>query len=343
MNIRENVILKDYTTLKLGGIARYFCSCKNEQDILNAVAFAESHRLPILIIGGGSNLIIADNIPDILCIKIENEGIEILDENNEISRVRASAGHLWDTFVQFSVDHNLSGVEALSAIPGTVGATPVQNVGAYGSDVSQVIESVRGYNIETNQFEVISREECHFGYRDSVFKQSPKNKFIIESVIFILKKSPPLLPDYPRVSIVLKDIKKDFPDCSYLLQIRKTIQKIRSEKLPNPAEIPNVGSFFKNIIINKSTFEKLIVKYPEMPHYILGKNFKIPSGWLIEKAGYKGIEKNGVGTYQKNSLVLINIGNTETNNLLSFAAEIQKRVKEKFELDLEIEPETIYC
>lgn len=343
MEIREDIFLKDYTTLRLGGKARYFAVCKNEEDIMEAVSFADSVNLPIFPLGGGSNLVIGESIPDVVFVKMESSGTEILEENQVEVRLKAYAGESWDSFVDFAVSHNFSGVEALSAIPGTVGATPVQNVGAYGTDVSQTIESVRGFNTEKKIFETIPASECLFGYRDSIFKNGLKNKFIIESIIFVLKKDVTSVPEYPRVRDVLNEIKKDYPSLFHAQQVRKTIQKIRSEKLPNQIEIPNVGSFFKNVLVDKNTFQKLNEIYPDMPNFVSGDSIKIPSGWLIEKAGYKGVEKNGVGMYDKNALVLVNTGATTADEILSFATEVQMAVKEKFQVDLEIEPEIISC
>lgn len=341
MEIRDNVFLKDYTTLKLGGRAKYFVICKNERDIIEASGFADRVNLPIFPLGGGSNLIVGVNIPDAVFIKLESLGIEILDENDEKVRLKVYAGESWDDFVDFAVKKGFSGVEALSAIPGTVGATPVQNVGAYGCEVSQTIESVRGYNLTDKKFELIPKDKCDFRYRDSIFKKSLKNKFIIESIIFVLKKNSTFVPDYPKVKEVLNEVKKDFPKMSHVEQVRKTIQKIRAEKLPSPSEIPNVGSFFKNVSMDKNTFQKLIAEYPEMPNFVFGENIKIPSGWLIEKAGYKGVEKNGVGMYDKNALILVNTGAKNAEEILSFAREVQLAVKDKFLVNLEIEPEII--
>lgn len=341
MEVRKNVFLKDYTTLRLGGKAKYFVVCKNEEDIIEAVGLAEKANLPIFPLGGGSNLIVSNDIPEAVFVKLEGTGIEILDENDGSVRLKVYAGHPWDDFVDFTVKKGFSGIEALSAIPGTVGATPVQNVGAYGSEVSQTIESVRGYNLIEKRFEVTKNDECNFSYRDSIFKKDLKNKFVIESIIFVLKKSECTIPDYPRVREVLEEARKDFPNISQVEQVRKTIQKIRSEKLPDPKEIPNVGSFFKNVIVDNSIFQKLILQYPDMPNFASGNNFKIPSGWLIEKVGYKGVEKNGVGMYNKNALVLINTGAQSTREIFSFVKEIQEAVKNKFLVDLEIEPEII--
>jgi len=328
----ENIALKDYTTLKLGGKARYFFITKNEEDIVSAVDFALSRNLPIFPLGGGSNVVVSDEVAPIVCIKLENKGIEITEDI-----VTASSGETWDDFVDFAVTNNLSGIEALSAIPGTVGASPIQNIGAYGAEVSQTIISVRGYNIFTKKFEILSNADCKFGYRTSIFKNELKNKFIIESVTFKLSKKTPKIPDYPLVAETISE----FPEVSLLVRIRKAIQKIRASKLPDPKKIQNVGSFFKNVFVDEKTYQKILKKYPDLPNFKSENKYKIPSGWLIEKAGYKGYQKNGVGVYEKNALVLVNFSSERTKNLLSLAKKIQNDVREKFGLELQIEPEIV--
>ncbi len=343
MQIKEYICLKEYTTIRLGGSARYFGVCKNESDILDCANFAENKKVSILVLGGGSNLVIGDIISDIFCIKMENKGIEILDENDLCVRIKVCGGEIWDDFVDFVVKSDFSGVENLSSIPGTVGASPVQNIGAYGQEVSNVIESVKGYNIITKKFETISAENCRFGYRDSIFKNRLKGKFIIESVVFKFKKEIPQISKYPKVSETLNDIKTEFPNMSLLKQIRKTIQKIRLEKLPDPKLIPNAGSFFKNVFVDEPKLKELQKIFSGIPFFQYQNGYKIPSGWLIEKSGLKGVEKNGIGTYYKNALVVVNKSAQNIATLMSFVSEIQKAVKDKFSLNLEIEPEIILC
>ncbi len=339
--MQENVLLKNFTTLRLGGQARYFFVCMNEQDIVSAVAFAKSKSLPIFALGGGSNVIILDELHEMVCLKLENKGIEILTEDSESVSVRVAAGEVWDDLVEFVVERGVSGIEALSAIPGTCGASPIQNIGAYGAEVSQVIENVRIYNFEKQNFQILLNADCHFGYRDSIFKHEFKGKCIIESVVFRLSKNPPQIPQYPKVGETLASVQSEFPEKSLLAQIRATIERIRADKLPDPVVVANVGSFFKNIFVDEDTCNKLLKQYPDLLYFASDNTYKIPAGWLIEKTGFKGYTENGVGVYDKNALVLVNTSTNSTENLLSLARLIQSNVKEKFDVELQIEPEII--
>ncbi len=339
--MQENVSLKQHTTLRLGGIARYFFICKNDEDLIQAVIFAKSKKLPVFPLGGGSNIVVSDYIKDIVCVKMKNEGIRILEEDIDTVLFSVSAGEEWDSFVDFTTERNLSGLEMLSGIPGTVGASPIQNIGAYGGEVSKTIESVMGYNIKTGIFESLSNIDCHFSYRDSIFKHELKESFIVTSVVFKLNKKIPQVPKYPMVETELEKAAIDYPDLSLVKRIRLAIKKIRSEKLPDPAQIPNVGSFFKNVFVEEGVFQSLSKSFPDLPVFREGDKYKVSSGWMIEKAGYKGYKINGVGVYEKHALVLINISSEKTQNLLLLADDIKSKVFDKFGLKLEIEPEII--
>ena len=339
--MQEHVSLKKYTTLKLGGQARYFSVVKGREDIIFAVDFAQRHNISIVPLGGGSNLVVSDILKDALFLKMENKQLDILEESRGMVKISVGAGLVWDDFVAFTVSKNFSGIEAMSLIPGTCGATPIQNVGAYGQEVSNVIESVTVYNIEDKKFFTLSNSDCQFSYRDSIFKNSLRGKCIVESVVFRLKKSKPTIPDYPKVIEVLREIQKIHSRKTLLQQIRQTIIQIRSEKLPDPNIIPNVGSFFKNVIINKSTLNDILKIFPDTPYFSAGDKYKIPAGWLIEKSGFKGHRENGVGVSDKNALVLVNISASKTQKILDLAKTIQDKVKSDFGISLEIEPQII--
>lgn len=339
--MQENVPLKPYTTLKLGGTARYLFNCKKEEDLVSAVLFAKSKNLKVFPLGGGSNIVVSDELGEMVCIKMENTGVDILEEDSDNFRVRVRAGEDWDAFVGFTTERNISGLEALSGIPGTVGASPIQNIGAYGTEVSKNIESVRGYNIDTGIFENISSKDCDFTYRDSVFKNKLKGKFIVESVIFKLSKKIPEIPKYPLVDTELKKINQDNKDLTLTQQIRLAVKKIRSEKLPDPNKIPNVGSFFKNVFVSEPVFLELSNNFSDLPVFKEGDKYKIPAGWMIEKVGYKGYKGDGVGVHENHALVLINFSSESTKKLLSLADEIKSKVYDKFGLKIEIEPEII--
>lgn len=340
LKIIPDISIHQYTTLKLGGVAKYLAVAKNAEAIAEAVLFAAGKGLPLVPLGEGSNLIVADQLPDLVFLKMENTGYEILENTATGARIRVHAGHSWDDFVAFTVGQSLSGIEALSMIPGTVGATPVQNVGAYGQEVSNVIESVRIFDMTAKKFREIDTVGCEFSYRDSIFKRQLKRNCIIESVIFKLSKALPVIPDYPNVSGVVAQLQLTSDD-PLILIIRKAVMQIRSEKLPDPKQIPNAGSFFKNPFVDQLKLKSLLADHPSIPHFIFNDTVKISAGWLIENAGLKGYEYNGVAVYNKNALVLVNRFSKETKHLFTLAGEIQQTVYTKFGIHLEIEPEII--
>ncbi len=342
MNIQKNISLAGYTTLRLGGSAAYFAVVVSDSDLREALNFAQSQNLSVFPLGEGSNIVVSDQLKDSFVIKMDNRGIDIIKEDNETVTLRAGAGTLWDDFVEYAVSRNFSGIEALSMIPGTCGASPVQNIGAYGQEVSDTISVVRVFDLDQNNFREIPVLDCKFSYRDSIFKNELKGKCIIESVVFVLQKSEPIIPKYPHVADILGEIHSQKSTDSLGMLIRKTIQKIRSQKLPDPRIIPSVGSFFKNVFVEKTHYEKLLEKFPDIPCFVSGDRYKVPVGWLIEKAGYKGYSENGVGVYEKNALVLINISSSSTKPILDLSEKIQKTVLEKFGLQIEMEPEIVY-
>ena len=341
MNIKQDIFLSEYTTLRIGGQVRYFIECITDTDIVDAVRHADNHNLPILLLGGGSNMVIADHAHNMVCIHMVNTGLDVVYEDELSVHVAVGAGYLWDDFVEYTVLHGYAGIEALSAIPGTCGATPVQNVGAYGQEVSETIVSVRAYNTAGRIFQVFSNTDCQFGYRDSIFKRASRGTYIIESVVFKLDKKPPLIPQYPRVSDELRLMQEHYPHESQLMHIRRAIQKIRSDKLPNPHHVPNVGSFFKNVYVNLEKFSELQEQFSAIPFFQEGGMYKIPTGWLIESIGLKGYSRGGVGVYDKNALVLINQSSVNSRDILSLAEEIHREVSRKFGLAIEIEPEIV--
>jgi UDP-N-acetylmuramate dehydrogenase len=338
-NIKEYVNIKDYSTLKIGGQFRYFVELDDVKDIENIYAFAKSHNVPVLILGGGSNMVFSDGVIEILAVKMKLLGFKVVSESTGFSDIQVSAGENWDNFVSRTVDMGLSGIELLSAIPGTVGATPVQNVGAYGSEVKDTILSVEVFDTKENILTSILNKDCKFGYRDSIFKNEAKGKYLILSVTYRLLKITPTIPNYPGVKKYFIDMNINAPS---LKQIRGAIISIRCEKLPNPNEIPNVGSFFKNPIVDKNIAEEIKIKYPNAKFFEVDeKLIKIPAGWLIENSGLKGKSFGKISVYEKNALVLVNNDGASKEDLINAKNEIIKIVKEKFGITLEQEPEMI--
>lgn len=297
------------------------------------------HIKNVFILGGGSNIILPPKMTDTTIIKMENKGIEILTEDEKNVTLRIASGEIWDEVVAYAVDKNYSGVEALSAIPGTVGATPIQNVGAYGAEIKDVLAYVEAYDIEKNEIVKISNTECEFGYRDSVFKKKSKGKFVITHIVINLTKDNPSIPNYKGVQEYFKNKNIEKPS---LKQIRDAIIEIRWSKLPKPSVVPNCGSFFENPIVEKNLADKIKIDYPDMPEYkINNEKTKIPAGWLVEHTGLKGVNFDNVGTYEKNALVLVNSGEATQANVVKARDEIIEKVYQKFGITLESEPEII--
>lgn len=333
MKIEENINLAPFTTFKVGGAANFFVRLQNIEDIEEITSLAKTKKIPVFVLGGGSNIIISDEVVNFLVVKNEILGKEIIEENDNRVLISVGAGEEWDKFVEFCVDKNFSGIEALSAIPGTVGGAPIQNIGAYGTEVKEAIESVKIYDVKEGCFKIFSKEECFFSYRDSIFKKEP-GRYIVLFVNFNLSKKGVIkIPDYPGVR---ESIKSEKPT---VREIRELIKNIRANKLPDPRIIPNVGSFFKNPIISKENFNQIKEKFPDIKFFVMDDDrVKIPAGWLVEAVGLKGADFGSVGTYKNNALVLVNNGGANFDNVLNAEEKIKLAVKDKFGIELEREP-----
>jgi len=337
--IQEYVDIKNYSTFKIGGRFRYFVEVYNMDDLKDIYSFSKEKGIPFFVLGGGSNIVFSDSDINILVIKINITGFEVINETDKYIDIKVGAGEIWDKLVEKTVEMNLSGIEALSLIPGTVGATPVQNVGAYGVEVKDTILEVEVYDIKEDKIVNILNKDCKFGYRDSIFKNKAKGRYVITSVIYRLSKLEPVIPKYPDT---LKYFSERKVIKSTVKDIREAIISIRKEKLPDPNEIPNVGSFFKNPMVSNELTLSILVKFPNAKIFPIDEKFtKIPAGWLIENAGLKGKSFGNISVYDKNALVLINNGNATKDDLLKAKNEIIKIVEEKFGIILEQEPETI--
>lgn len=342
MEIQENVDIKDCSTFKIGGKFRYFITIKNEDDLLSFISFIKNDGkykdLPFYILGSGSNIIFSDGVIDGIFIKLGIEKFDIIKEEKDNAYIKVGAGISWDDFVKKSIDQNFSGVEALSIIPGTVGAGPVQNVGAYGVEIKDVLDEVIVYDLKESRLKSLSNEDCKFSYRDSIFKKE-KGRYIILYVVYKLSKNKPKVPNYPDVLNYFKEKNIDDPNQA---EIREAIISIRNSKLPDFRFTPNVGSFFKNPIVLNEVAEKIKVDFPDVKLFKVDENnTKIPAGWLIENAGLKGKDFGNISIYHKNALVLVNNGNATFQDLINAKNEIVRIVKDKFGITLEQEPEII--
>lgn len=341
MQIKQNVPLDQYSTMRVGGSADNFVEVGTEDELVEAVKWAKVNKQKIIMIGGGSNLIWSDDGFEGLVILNRIMGHEVVSENDDETEVLLSAGEDWDEMVEWSVEKNLSGIEQLSWIPGRVGATPVQNVGAYGREVAEVLASVKAYDLQEDKFVEIAKDDCQFGYRTSRFKTTDKGRFLITSVTLSLSKHNVKPPFYESLQQWLTD--NNVHDYTPK-KIREGVIEIRKKKLPDPDEVANNGSFFANPIIDKSTFSELQSQFPDIVCWSSANNkIKLSAGWLIEHAGFKDYhdEQTGMATWDKQSLVLINEHAESTADVLAFKQKIVDAVFEKFGIKLEQEPELV--
>jgi UDP-N-acetylmuramate dehydrogenase len=337
MDVREKIALKPYTTFKMGGKAAYFCALSSTEEVAAFAEFAEGKKLPLIVIGGGSNIIFPDAGEIFACVgKMEIGGFEIVREDETEAVLMVGAGEEWDSVVEKTVAMNLSGIEALSAIPGSAGATPVQNVGAYGQEIADVFVSLNAYDRAKKEIIEMKKEDCQFSYRDSIFKKEGKDRYIILSITLKLSKKSPHTPDYPGVKTYLRSKQIEHPT---LKEIREAIIDIRKVKLPNPKIIASCGSFFKNPIVKKEEADRIAAAYPNAVIFpVSGGAYKIGAGWMIDTLGLKGRRFGDIEVYPKNALVLTNVGHATREDLAQAVEYIQKEVKAAFGVDIEPEP-----
>lgn len=340
VTIQENILLKHYTTFRIGGPARFFVAVKNNIELTDALVFAQEKRLPIFVLGGGSNIVVGDEGFSGLVIKMEFSGIEYGDEKDGKIEVKVGAGEEWDTFVKETVGRGLHGLETLSYIPGTVGAAPVQNIGAYGSEVKTNIAWVEAMHIETGEFRMFSNVECEFTYRMSFFKKTEGRKYVITRVGFMLEKHGSPNISYKDIQTYIKE--NNITEIT-LQKVRDMVIAIRTKKLPSVKDYGTAGSFFKNPILLKEKYQKLLTNFPEMPHYpVDGMNVKIPAGWILDTlCGFKGYRDQHVGVYKNQALVLVNFGDATSFDVKKLAQKMIDCVKEKTGIELEREVEYV--
>jgi UDP-N-acetylmuramate dehydrogenase len=332
--IKENISLKPYNTFGIDAKARFFISIDSVEKLKTVLSLEQFKSAKKLFIGGGSNLLLLNDF-DGLVIKIEISGIDKVTETENGVILKAGAGVIWHEFVMYCVDNRFYGVENLSLIPGTVGAAPMQNIGAYGVEIKDVFESLQALNTSKLEIETFNLEKCRFGYRESIFKHEAKDKYVILNVSFNLQKNGNLNLEYGAIKDTLSQMQISNPT---LKEVSEAVISIRKSKLPDPAEIGNSGSFFKNPEIPKTRFEKLKEKYPNAPSYPVNENLvKVPAGWLIEQAGWKGHREGNVGVHARQALVLVNYGGGTGIEIKALAEKIQKSVFEKY--GIEINPE----
>ena len=335
MNIQHNISLKKYNTFGIDVTAERFINIDSVSQLREVL----NNESSFFVLSGGSNLLLTDNL-NTLVLHIGIKGIDILEENDLHAYVKVQAGENWHDFVLWCIKNNLGGLENLSLIPGYVGTSPIQNIGAYGVEIKDTFHKLKAIEIKTGNRIVFNAEDCNFGYRNSVFKNGLKGKFIITSVIFKLtKKNHKLNYSYGAIQSELENRGITSPT---IRDISNCVIDIRNSKLPNPNEIGNSGSFFKNPIVFTKKFNSLKKKYPEIPSYAISSDeVKIPAGWLIEQCGFKGKRFGDAGVHTKQALVLVNYGNATGKEIVRLAQNIQETVLNSFGILLEIEVNVI--
>jgi UDP-N-acetylmuramate dehydrogenase len=341
MQLKENVSLKDFSTMRLGGSARYMAEVKDQIGLQQLVQWAKSYSLPIIMIGRGSNIVWRDEGFNGLLLVNRITGREVLAEDNHSATVKIGAGENWDKVVDWTVGKKLTGLEYLSLIPGTAGAAPVQNIGAYGGELAYCLLELEAYDSTLNSFVKLQNHDCNFSYRSSRFKTTDRGRFYITSITLTLRKTNPVPPFYDSLQRYLDEhgIDKFTP-----ASIRKAVIAIRQAKLPDPEKVSNNGSFFTNPIIEMAQFQQLQSRYPDIKGWeTKAGQMKIAAGCLVEKAGFKGVQDvaTGMATWPNQALVLVNDNARNTADLLAFKQKIVSTVQQMFGITLEQEPELL--
>lgn len=334
LQVQARVSLKPYNSFGVDVQARLFAQAHSDDDVRDALVYATQHEVPLLVIGGGSNLLLTADI-QALVLRMATRGIRLLSDNGQQVVIEAEAGEPWHPFVQHTLAQGLSGLENLSLIPGTVGAAPMQNIGAYGVEIKDVFAGLTALDRRTGELRDFSLDECKFAYRDSLFKQEP-GRWLILRVRFNLNRAEHLHFEYGPVRQRLTEQGIERPTAS---DVSQAICSIRSEKLPDPAVLGNAGSFFKNPLVPAALVTRLKAEFPDLVAYAQPDGqMKLAAGWLIERAGWKGFREADAGVHKLQALVLVNYGAATGLQLLDLAQRIQKDIWQRFQVELEMEP-----
>ncbi|SHG59192.1 UDP-N-acetylmuramate dehydrogenase [Chryseobacterium vrystaatense] len=333
--MQENISLKPYNTFGVDINAKYFIEVQTIEELKDAVNYSKDHALQVLFLGGGSNILFTKDF-DGLAIKLSLKGIDEKDINENEILVTAKAGENWHEFVMYTLEKNYGGLENLSLIPGNVGTSPMQNIGAYGTEIKDIFISCTVLDLADLELKTFSLEQCHFGYRDSIFKQEGKGRYVILEVSFKLtKKDHHIKTEYGAIKTELENSAITHPT---IQDVSKAVINIRQSKLPDPKETGNAGSFFKNPTIPLAQFEDLKLRFENIPGYPNGDVVKVPAGWLIEQCGWKGKQIGNVASHKLQALVIVNMtGNATGKEIFDFSTAIISSVQEKFGIELERE------
>lgn len=339
MQIQTDVPMSKLTTMRLGGPAHFVITVTTKKELEDAIEWADRQQVPVLALGAGSNMIVRDEGFKGLIILVRISGFEAIADDASSTTIRVGAGENWDSVVERSVNMRLSGIEALSAIPGTAGATPVQNVGAYGQEIAQTFVELEAYDFTIAKFVRLSHDDLQFSYRNSVLKPMQNRRYIITSITLKLRKAQMQPPFYARLQTYLDENGiTDYSPAS----IRKAVAAIRARILPDPSVVANTGSFFKNPIVTQAEAKMLTDQNPGMPHWDMPDGrVKLAAGWMVDQAGLRGYQSHGMQTYENNALVFVNNDAKSYSDLAAFQAEVVAKVKDLFGVTLEQEPELL--
>ncbi|SNC61415.1 UDP-N-acetylmuramate dehydrogenase [Hymenobacter gelipurpurascens] len=329
--LEHQVSLRAYNTFGLDVKARLFARFSSVEELRALLALPEVQQTEKLVLGGGSNLLFTQDFDGVV-LKNEIRGLEIISQDEETALVRAGAGESWHGLVQYTLDQDLSGIENLSLIPGTVGAAPLQNIGAYGSELKDTYDHLEALEVASGHTRTFSAAECGFGYRESVFKGPLKNQYIVTSVVLRLHRQARLNVTYGAIQTTLEDLGIGGEPTPR--DVSEAVMHIRRSKLPDPAQIGNAGSFFKNPEVSQQKYDALKSQYPDLPGYPVPGGVKVPAAWLIEQCGWKGQRRGAHGVHDKQALVLVNHGGAQGGDIRDLAQEIIASVREKFGIEL---------
>jgi UDP-N-acetylmuramate dehydrogenase len=336
--IKQNINLQPYNTFGLSCEASQFASFKTVEELKTILQTSAGRKQDLFVLGGGSNILLTKNFSG-LVLKNEISGMEVIRESETAVFLKAGAGETWHELVLYAIESNLGGIENLSLIPGSVGAAPMQNIGAYGVEIKDVFHELQALNRTTLTIETFNRDDCQFGYRESVFKRALKGQYIILNMTLRLSKVHKLNTSYGAIEKELESMDVSHPT---IRDVSNAVIAIRQRKLPNPAEIGNSGSFFKNPVVSKSQFNELIQKHPNIAHYpVDNDHVKIAAGWLIDQAGWKGKSFGTYGVHKNQALVLVNYGGAKGEDIFQLSEAILQDIEEKFGIKLEREVNVI--
>lgn len=335
VGLKRQVRLADYTTMRVGGPAEAFVAVSSAHELAAACAWAAQQHLPVVVLGEGSNMVVDDHPLHLLALKLELPGFEVLREDDQHVTLRVGGGEHWDDVVRRTVEQGWCGLELLSMIPGTAGAAPVQNAGAYGAETADTLVELEAYDMAAATFVTFAKADCDFRYRSSRFREADTGRYVITSVTFTLRKGRPDAPTYQPVIRYLEERAIAAPTAG---QIREAVMSIRGRILPDPAHVPNTGSFFKNPIVNAETYDRLVHEYADISAFPYGENFKLSAGWLLDQCGFKGSEHFGLKIWDHHALVITNPHHADFAHLMQLVELMRSTVKQRFGIELEQEP-----